>query len=154
LPTLYSAFKRVNEKVKSVLLLVGEGLNVPKGKNVVHVGKQNDVVPFLQAMDVFVLPSWTETSSLSTMEAMSCGVPVVVTPVGNIREYVVDRKNGLLFSRQDVDGLVEDLFLLLDPKLRASIGRSARSTIVKDYSWDKCVKKIKDCLHFQADNIA
>ena len=147
LPTLYEAFKRVHSKRrKTVLLIVGEGLEqeIPASRHVIRVGRQDNVVPFLQAMDVFVLPSFTETSSLATMEAMSVGLPIVVTPVGNIREYVVAGKNGLLFARQDVSGLAERLvYLLKRPKLRRSLGAAARQTIMKDYSWQQTVGKIK-----------
>ncbi len=150
LPTLYEAFQRVHAKYRNtVLLIVGEGLEqeIPASRHVIRVGRQDDVVPFLQAMDIFVLPSLTETSSLATMEAMSVGLPVVVTPVGNIREYVTNRKNGLLFSRRDVSDLTEDIVhLLKHPNVRRSIGKAARNTIVKDYSWQKTFEKIKKIL--------
>jgi glycosyltransferase involved in cell wall biosynthesis len=150
LPTLYRAFQQVHAKFRNtVLLIVGEGLEqeIPASRHVIRVGKQDNVVPFLQAMDVFVLPSLTETSSLATMEAMSSGLPVVVTPVGNIREYIVDGKNGLLFARQDVNELAEKLvFLLKHPKKRQELGRAARQTIVKDYSWQQTVDKIRRVL--------
>ncbi len=150
LPTLYEAFQRIHSKHRhTVLLIVGEGLEqeIPSSRSVIRVGRQDNVVPFLQAMDVFVLPSLTETSSLATMEAMSVGLPVVVTPVGNIREYVVHKKNGLLFARQDVDELVDQIvYLLKHPNIRRSLGKEARNTIVKNYSWADTMDKIKKVL--------
>ena len=150
LPTLYRAFQKVHEKYRNtVLLIVGEGLEqeIPASRHVIRVGKQDNVVPFLQAMDIFVLPSLTETSSLATMEAMSAGLPVVVTPVGNIREYIVDGKNGLFFARQDVNELVEKIvYLLKHPKKRQELGKNARHTITKDYSWQQSVDKIRQIL--------
>lgn len=150
LPTLYEAFQRVQKKYRNaVLLIVGEGLEeeIPPSRKVLRVGRQDDVVPFLQAMDVFVLPSLTETSSLATMEAMAAGLPVVVTPVGSIREYVEHKKNGLLFSRRDVGELVENLeFLLGSPKKRVELGRAARKTMVRKYSWAGTVRKIRGVL--------
>jgi len=50
------------------------------------------------------LPSLTETSSISTLEAMSCGLPVIATPVGSIPDYIYNRKNGLIFEKKDVKG--------------------------------------------------
>lgn len=150
LPTLHSAFQKIHLKYRhTVLLIVGEGLEreIPPSRSVIRVGRQDNVVPFLQAMDIFVLPSMTETSSLATMEAMSVGLPVVVTPVGNIREYVVHKKNGLVFARQDVDELADQLvYLLKHPKIRKSLGKEARSTIVKNYSWSDTAEKIKKIL--------
>ena len=150
LPTLHTAFQKIHLKYRhTVLLIVGEGLEqeIPPSRSVVRVGRQDNVVPFLQAMDIFVLPSLTETSSLATMEAMSVGLPVVVTPVGNIREYVVHKKNGLFFARQDVDELAAHLdYLLKHPKIRKSLGKEARNTIVKNYSWDATAGRIKKIL--------
>jgi glycosyltransferase involved in cell wall biosynthesis len=150
LPTLHQAFLKIHAKYRdTVLLIVGEGLEkeIPASHTVLRVGRQDNVVPFLQAMDIFVLPSLTETSSLATMEAMSTELPVVVTPVGSIKEYVVDKKNGVIFDRQDVNGLVERIeFLLKSPKLRSQIGKAARKTIVKDYSWEQTVEIIKNQL--------
>lgn len=150
LPTLYNAFLKVHARHRdTVLLIVGEGLEkeIPASHHVLRVGRQDNVVPFLQAMDIFVLPSLTETSSLATMEAMAAGLPVVVTPVGSIREYVVDKKNGLLFARQDINDLVEKLeFLLKGQKMRKVLGKAARNTIIKDYSWEQSVEKIRKIL--------
>ncbi len=150
LPTLYKAFQQIHAKYRNTLLLiVGEGIEkeIPASRHVIRIGRTDNVVPFLQAMDIFVLPSLTETSSLATMEAMSVGLPVVVTPVGNIREYVVDKKNGLLFARQDVSSLAENLvYLLKHPKVRRALGKAARNTIVKDYSWQQTVDKIRKVL--------
>jgi len=149
LPTLLKAFRRVRRQIDARLLVVGEGLEheIPASKTVIRVGHQDDVIPYLQAMDVFVLPSLTETTSLATMEAMACGVPPIVTPVGNLREYIVDGQNGLVFARGDVDTLAEKLRLLLsNDSLRVRVGREARKTIVDSYAWSSAAKKIKDAL--------
>jgi len=150
LPTLHEAFQQVHAKHRNTLLLiVGEGLEqeIPSSRFVLRVGRQDNVVPYLQAMDIYVLPSLTETSSLSTMEAMAVGLPVLVTPVGNIRKYVTDLKNGMFFARQDVGELTGDLkYLLEHPKIRNKLGRAARQTILKDYSWKDTSDKIKKIL--------
>lgn len=139
LPTLVDAFHRLRRKLKdSLLLVVGEGLEdeIRPSDTIVRAGRQDDVVPFLQAMDVFVLPSLTETTSLATLEAMSCAVPVVVTPVGNLREYILDGQNGLFFSREDPAALAERLVAVLsNDQLRSKLGSEARKTIVEKFSW-------------------
>lgn len=152
LPTLYSAFKQISaNNQNTVLLIVGKGVDVPemkKDKRVILAGAVNNVVPYLQAMDIYVLPSLTETSSLSTMEAMSCALPVVVTPVGSIKEYVQNNKNGLVFPIKDVQSLVEKLQLLINSeKLRFKLGSSARKTIIGKYEWSRTVEEIKDVLN-------
>jgi glycosyltransferase involved in cell wall biosynthesis len=157
LGTLYHAFIKIKRKFpKIVLLLVGGGSSeeIPKDSNVVLAGSQNNVVKYLQAMDVFVLPSLTETSSLVTMEAMSCAIPVVATPVGSIPEYVRDGKTGFIFSRRDVNELEKHLVSLLsNAKLRKKIGASARSEIQRNYSWDNSAEKLVELLRLQANNV-
>ena len=147
LPTLIKAFKKIRQHQKNVvLLIVGTGIEEEVGKDIhlIVTGAVENVVPYLQAMDIFVLPSLTETSSLATMEAMSVGLPVVVTPVGSIREYVEDGENGLIFPRGDVNSLYEKLEgLLTDEKLRAQLGREARRTIKTKYQWILTAKKIR-----------
>ena len=150
LPTLVEAFAKARKKFdNAVLLIVGEGLEneIPASKNIIRAGRQDYVVPYLQAMDVFVLPSLTETSSLATMEAMSCGLPVVVTPVGNLREYIEDGVNGFFFPRSDPDKLADCLVrLLANERLRIKVGSAARKTIVDGYSWQNSAENIKRVL--------
>ena len=146
LPTLYAAFKEAQKKVPNMkLLIVGTGITniLPEDDDVRLAGPQTDIVPYLQAMDLFVLPSLTETNSLATMEAMSCALPVIVTPVGSIGDYVVEAKNGFFFPRQDVKALTELMVTLLSsPATRLKIGRAARESMVQDRQFDKTAKEI------------
>ncbi|MBI4739734.1 glycosyltransferase family 4 protein, partial [Candidatus Woesearchaeota archaeon] len=150
LPTLYEAFRRIaKERSDVALLLVGGTLDAPfeNMENVKVFGPANDVVPYFQAMDIYVLSSLTETTSLTTMEAMSCGLPVVVTPVGYISNYVRHRVNGFLFPTQNGDRLVPLLWSLLEDKaIREKVGKAARRTIVSKYSWDQTAAKITEIL--------
>lgn len=154
LKTLYRAFRRLQKQNENiVLMIVGQDLaNVTKEfaskKGVMIVGATSDVVPYLQAMDVYVLPSLTETTSLSTMEAMACGTAVITTKVGAIKDYVKDGFNGLFFLKQNAYDLSKKIMMLLtNDKLRASLSKNARKTIVERFSWDKTVKQLKEVLN-------
>ena len=110
-------------------------------------GQKDNVIPYLQAMDMFVMPSLTETSSLATMEAMSCGIPPITTPVGYVKEYVIDRENGMIFPFKNSLVLSMKIEILLkDEEYRLYLGRKARETIEKQFNWDKTVEGIKKVL--------
>ena len=132
LPLLAAAFSRFKKlRPRSRLLIVGEGLHseLPAVEGLFHAGLKTNVVPYLQAMDVFVLASATETASLSTMEAMSCGLPVVVTPLG--LDFIRDGENALVFPFGNAVALAGKLEILANAPLRARLGASARETILR-----------------------
>ena len=150
LGTLYQAFQKLSKKYRCKLLIVGEGLQEEKdklrSKNVILAGQQDNIVPFYQAMDVFVLPSLTETSSLATMEAMACGIPPIVTPVGHLRNYI-NGDNGFFFPIDDVEKLTKKLrFLIKNKEKREEVAKKARQTAVKKFSWATTARKLRKCL--------
>jgi glycosyltransferase involved in cell wall biosynthesis len=68
------------------------------------VGQQHDVVPWLQALDLFTLPSYGEEGvPQAIMQAMACALPVVSTPVGAITEAVVAGETGLVVAPRSAD---------------------------------------------------
>lgn len=148
LPTLAKAFAALQRKhLNLFLLVVGDGTRSDVTKHVKRdvkiTGLVDDVVPYLQAMDLFVIPSLTETTSLATLEAMSCGVPPVATPVGHIPEYIEHNFNGVLFPRQNVDVLEARLERLITrSEIREQLGKLARKTVVTRYSWEKTMVAI------------
>ncbi len=154
--TLYRAFRRVEKKHQNVkLLIVGEGLEeelFTETRNILHVGKQNNVVPYLQAMDIYVLPSLTETTSLSTLEAMACGIAVIATPVGYVKEYIKERYNGMLFPFKNSLVLSLKINLLLEnEKLREKIAKNGRKTVEERFQWIKTAEKIRKVLKEQGE---
>ncbi|MEL4180637.1 glycosyltransferase family 4 protein [Roseateles sp. PN1] len=87
------------------------------------------------AADVFVLPSYIEGLPVAMLEAMSCGMPVVVTPVGSIPEVVTDRISGLLVPPQDVNALTAVMLSLVqEPGLAERLGQEGKA--VFDRSFD------------------
>jgi len=140
--TLIHAFSRLKQE-NLKLLIVGTGIDIEASKNTIQTGATNNVIKYLQAMDIFAHASLTETNSLSTMEAMACELPVVVTPAGSIRNYVKNGKNGLLFPMHNEKAMQKQLQKLLSSKkLRQKLGKEARKTIIKEYAWKTTEKKI------------
>ncbi|RPH59030.1 MAG: glycosyltransferase family 1 protein [Burkholderiales bacterium] len=103
------------------------------------VGQQQDVVPWLQALDIFALPSFGEEGvPQAIMQAMACGLPVVSTPVGAITEAVSADVTGLIVPPRDAAALAAALAVLRrDAALRARFGAAARARAERDFGLDR-----------------
>ncbi|MCC7574279.1 glycosyltransferase family 4 protein [Candidatus Woesearchaeota archaeon] len=153
LVTLLRAFKwfRKNHK-NSKLLIVGDGLESIKNKfsgveGCVLTGSKNNVHIYLNLMDVYVTSSLTETTSLTTLEAMASGLPVISTPVGFIKEYIKNNKNGLIFNQKHSFELFKKLeSVKRDSKRASKLGFNARETVLIDFHWNVTSKKIVEAL--------
>jgi glycosyltransferase involved in cell wall biosynthesis len=96
------------------------------------VGKQADVLPWLQALDLFVLPTLHEGVPQSLSQAMAVGLCCVTTPVGGIPEIATDGDSALFVAPGKVDALHQGLeHALADPALRERLGRRAREAALE-----------------------
>lgn len=96
--------------------------------------------------DLFVLPSLAEGSPLAVLEAMACGLPVLVTSVGDLPHLVEDQRNGLLVPAGDVSALKAALWKLLeDPDQRLRLGRAARKT-AEGFTWPVVWQRYRQCM--------
>jgi glycosyltransferase involved in cell wall biosynthesis len=85
--------------------------------------------------DVFVLPSFTEGAPVSMLEAMACGLPTIVTPVGIIPELMVNRIHALIIPKGDAKALATAINQLFeDEELKEKIQRNGRELILKKFS--------------------
>jgi glycosyltransferase involved in cell wall biosynthesis len=100
------------------------------------------VEDYLQAADLGLYTSDTESFCLSILEGMCFGCPSVATRVGGIPEVVDDGVSGLLVAPRDVDGLARAVERLIgDPAARAAMGRVARETARERFSADRIVPR-------------
>jgi glycosyltransferase involved in cell wall biosynthesis len=103
-----------------------------------------EMINYYQASDIVVLPSLMEATSISGLEALSCGVPVIGTKVGGIPFIVKDKFNGLLVEPRNSEEIFKAISLLLnDDKEREILSRNARDFILQNFSWDKIIKDIE-----------
>jgi glycosyltransferase involved in cell wall biosynthesis len=155
--TLYRAFTRLHHKYNVKLLIVGGGLPkirkfLENKKDIIVTGSVDNILHYLHAMDIYVMPSLTETSSLATMEAMSTATPVIVTPIGHMKNYVQEGYNGFKFPVRDSYLLSKKLELLInDYELRNTMGNNARLTILEHYTWAQTSKKIKKVIKVMSE---
>ena len=99
-------------------------------EHVVFAGEQRDVRPLVAAMDVGVLCSVAvETFSLSALESMAMGIPMVMSDIGGASEIIDDGVTGRLFPAGDTPALVERLAALTHQPLRRSMAVSAAARV-------------------------
>ena len=112
------------------LVLVGDGPQEPAlraqiaelglGERVTLAGRQEDVRPWLRALDVFVLPSTAnEGLPQALMQAMACELPVVTTAAGAIPELVRGGENWLVVPSESPAALAEAIGRLFDDRALA-----------------------------------
>lgn len=96
------------------------------GERVLFTGFRSDVGEVLRSFDLFVLPSRTEGFSLSTVQAMACGLPVLATRSGGPEEIIQDGVNGMLVPAGDPSALAAGITRLAgDRELSARLGAAA-----------------------------
>lgn len=145
---LFEAMARLKVQYPLHALIVGGGRRetevreLAKGlglADVVHfLGSRQDVPDLLHAMDIFVLPSYSEGLSLALLEAMAAGLPVIASRVGGNPEVVTDGVTGLLIPPKDADALAQALErLLADPVKAQAMGEKARRRVEADYSLER-----------------
>jgi glycosyltransferase involved in cell wall biosynthesis len=138
------------------VLIVGSGPELPRLQEqvvaspvlegrVTFLGSSDRIPELLSAMDIFVLPSISEGMSNTTLEAMSTGLPLVVTRTGGNPELVEDGLVGNLFQPRDVQAFAGTMSRLVDsPALRTEYGRAARQRAVEKFSLAEMVRNYRN----------
>jgi len=130
-------FDRVNKKVPSRLLLMGDGpersraewLVNQKGlrKRVEFLGKVDKVYEKLSIADLMLVPSELESFGLAALEAMACEVPTVATSVGGVPEVIEHGRSGFLAPVGDVETMAACAIEVLSDESRLrEMGKAAR----------------------------
>lgn len=130
------------------LLVIGDGPWRPRldermqtlalADGVSFVGNQADAPAWLNALDLFALPSFgDEGVPQAIMQAMACGLAVVSTPVGGIPEAVIDKETGLLVPPKDAVALARALARLMsDQDMRERMGAAGRERALARFGID------------------
>ena len=120
--------------------------------------ERQEVIALYSGASVFVCPSIYEPFGIINLEAMACGVPVVASAVGGIKEVVVDGVTGFLVPVEQMqespfEVLYPDLYahdlamrinqLMGDPAMRARMGAAGRLRAEHFFSWKMIAEKTK-----------
>ncbi len=143
-------FKKINEKIPSKLLLIGDGpersnceylaKDLGVDNDVTFYGNQESFVEILSISDLFLMPSQSESFGLSALEAMACGVPVVSSNAGGLPELNHHGETGYIAEIGDVNKMAEyALNLLGDPNKYKIFSENALERAVTLFSSEKIV---------------
>jgi glycosyltransferase involved in cell wall biosynthesis len=118
------------------------------GARIIFAGQQEDVAPWLQAFDVFVLPSTgNEGVPQALMQAMATGLPVVTTAVGAIPELVRDGETGLVVPTENAVALADAIArLLADGALAAWLGAAGSARISQSFTNVSMLDRMEEIL--------
>jgi len=147
---------------KVVLALAGEGVLRPELEAEVRklnvedhfrfLGVRRDVLNWMAAADLFVLPSNSEGMPNALLEAMGLGLPVVATRVGGVPEIIRDGETGCLVPPQNPSALaIAIIALLRSPQERKRLGLNAREMVRREFQMEKMCDRYKSLLDITID---
>jgi L-malate glycosyltransferase len=152
IPDVIRTFCKIRRKFPARLLLIGEGPELERARNLCEelgieesvrfLGLLRDLAPVLAQVDIFLLPSEYESFGLAALEAMSCGVPVIATRVGGLPEVVEDGVSGVLCEVGDIGCMARRAGeLLADSERRGRMGEAARRRALEAFPRDRIVDR-------------
>ncbi|WP_164689246.1 glycosyltransferase family 4 protein [Herpetosiphon llansteffanensis] len=131
------------------LLILGQGpeeaaLKAKSSAGVIFGGAVHNVPPYLQAADVFVLPSIAEGFSVAMLEAMASELAVIITDVGGARDAINDGQNGLIIPPDDQPALEQALLAVLgNAAARQRMGQTARQRVQQEFALSVIAKRLR-----------
>ena len=142
-------FARINRAVPATLLMVGDGPERGDAEReaehlgvtdrVRFLGRLDQVTNILQATDLFVLPSQSESFGLAALEAMACGAPAVASRAGGLPEVIDDGVNGILEPPGSVEAMGRRAVELLQNPARLQAFRDAAVAKAQTFASDNVV---------------
>ncbi len=151
-PDTIRILQRVKKEIPAKLVLVGDGPDrsecerlareLDLQKDVIFLGKQDALPEILNAADIFLMPSQSESFGLSALEAMACGVPVVSSSVGGLPELIIHNETGYIAEIGDIDRMAKYVIDLLTNEKKYSIfSKNSRERAVKYFDKNLIVPK-------------
>ncbi|MDR9400441.1 MAG: N-acetyl-alpha-D-glucosaminyl L-malate synthase BshA [Psychroflexus sp.] len=140
-------FAKIHQKQKSKLIIVGDGperesatqlaYDLDVRKNILFLGKSDEIDKILCFSDLFLLPSEKESFGLSALEAMAHGVPVISTNTGGIPEVNKDGYSGFLSDVGDVDDMAKNALSLLQNEEKLQLFKNQAREVAESYDLGK-----------------
>lgn len=104
---------------------------------------RKDIPDVMNALDIFVMPSYEENFANVLLEALASGLPVIGTNSGGTPEILDDGKTGVLCAPQNSASLSEAMKVLLSPETATEYGRRARAKALAEYDMNHVFARIE-----------
>jgi len=152
-PMMLHAFRKVLDNgIDTKLLIVGDGemrsaiaaliTELDLSQHVIMAGYKSKPHNYLALMDIYLLSSLSEGTSMTLLEAMSIGKPCVVTDAGGNPEIIKNKVNGLVTKNDDANAFTKAILTLgSDSNLRKNMARKSRQRFEQHFSADSMVNQ-------------
>ena len=159
---LIKAFESINNEFNNTKLLIVGSYEadidpvhkttietIENHKDIITMGWQSDVRPFLAISNILVFPSYREGFPNVVMQAAAMKLPCIVTDINGCNEIINEGENGIIIPVKNTDAIYKAMkkMILMDPKEIKLIGENARKIIVSKYErqfiWDELLKEYK-----------
>jgi glycosyltransferase involved in cell wall biosynthesis len=108
-----------------------------------HRPQQSDLAVIYSSASVFFSSSWYEGFGLPGLEAMACGVPVVTTDSGGVREYAIPEETAIVVPPKNPEALAQGILRVLnDKKLRQKLIKNGLEK-AKEFDWEKSIDTLE-----------
>ena len=145
-------FLRVQKRISARLVMIGDGPERPMAEafvrdhnleeSVYFIGHVANVEDALGAIDLFLLPSETESFGMAALEALASEVPVIASRAGGLPEVVVDGEMGYLRPVGDVDAMAEcAVEILSNDELWHRMGVAGRAWAIEQFDTAKIIPR-------------
>lgn len=153
------SIKHLSNNKSVLLLIIGDGqckdsiiekieqLNLKDKIKLIGSIDNELILEYYLLSDIVLVPSITvnnlqEATSISAIEAMSCGIPVVASEIGGLKELINNNTNGILVAEKNSEDIAKACSsLMINNGYREAISKNARESIVKEHSHLNVAKK-------------
>ena len=150
IPLILKSFRNVNFIIKgegpqrAYLKNLADTLGISEHTRFVGLVPHSQMANYLKAADIYISTCFIDTTSVSLLEAMACGLAPIVTDIAGNREWITDGINGLLFPHRSPQALAEKAIKLIkNEDLRKRFGERCFQTVKQRASWTESVSKME-----------
>lgn len=154
---LIKAIELAKKKVENIKLLIGgigqhmtelenlvQDMNLKENVTFLGLLNEKEKFAYMKSIDIFVLPSYWESSPIVLLEALACGKPIITTNVGGNSSVVTHNENGFLVQPGDWHQISEYLIFLLNNKDRLNNIEQNNKKKSLDYNWETITQQTRN----------